>query len=545
MKKVLYIVLFLIVTDVSYANDDLFVDDTVEEIPFEFDPNFKDDFIDIEQVNDMAPNNIIKESYDFFSSTNLLRRENSLSVFGGNETIASTYHLTIYPQARFSFWQVFGYLGLPLRFPMYDNVSRSSVGLRSRGLVAANKMFLPRSEDFRSWLDAQRIIRHFELGNQSYFLRLSRINSITLSHGELVRNMSPEGLHDLDTLFLSSFVSLDQFRAEAFLAPIFSAEMFGISTRFLPFNRLDESDLVRSLNFDLTYVNDFMAPNLVQREGIHFVLQEDRRLIKRKKGTAQGLTMGFACEFLPISFLSLKPYLSSGHLLLTGLKDNANASSLNYGAGLHLGHDATIYFRPGTKKSILLLKTEGRLFSQGYWPSYFGSSYLIDRVLLNDPGKTLKESPITKSQYLNSSPPGFRLGYLVELAYAYDNFITAQVGYESAHAFSGVNLPALRRLHLAASLLGFDLIKFYLAYQATSIAQISELFDSKNNRGLLSLTGQLKLMEFLYFDTWAKHSFGINDMFMSSGRESDLWLSKLTETKSLNFGLGLLFTMTL
>jgi hypothetical protein len=75
---------------------------------------------------------------------------------------------------------------------------------------------------------------------------------------------------------------------------------------------------------------------------------------------------------------------------------------------------------------------------------------------------------------------------------------------------------------------------------------MKEVFDFEKSRALLSLRGQLKLMPFLYFDAWAKHSFGINDMFTpSDGEDKDVMFSSQAETRSLDFGLGLEFSMTI
>jgi hypothetical protein len=63
----------------------------------------------------------------------------------------------------------------------------------------------------------------------------------------------------------------------------------------------------------------------------------------------------------------------------------------------------------------------------------------------------------------------------------------------------------------------------------------------------LSLKSQVKLLSFLYFDTWLKHSFGVSDKFRGAPGDDGhgTWLSHAGEKRSLNFGLGIELAMVL
>jgi hypothetical protein len=537
----------------GFADEDLFIDGNADnapapEISIEYDPHFEDDFLDIEKqaVLDLSASAAVVPVYDLWNTTDIVRHEKSLSVLSGGENIASIYHLMIFPQAHFQFWKIIGHVGAPLRFPIYDNAKRDSPGERAKGFLSARQVFLPRARDFRSFWDTHRLIRHFELTHELFNLKLSRNAALTMGHGELLKSMATDGFYDQDYLFFAGRLSLEKVSVDAMVGPLLKPEMVGFSSRFAPLYQVNTKPFVRDLNFDVTYVNDFFAPNITVLDGDNYVLDADRRLIKRKTGTAQGLVLGVSGLYNATSFLSLTPYISYGHLWLTGLKDRARDLPMSYGGGLHVGHDSVISFIPGTKKSLLVLKTEGRLFSRGYWPGYFGSTYLIDRVVLPEPQKGV--APVSKSEFLLDKNDGrFRVGYLVELVYAYENLISSSVGYESAHSFmSGVQIPHMRKFHFGTTFYGLDIFKFHVSFQATSIAQMKELFDFEKSRALLSLRGQLKVLPFLYFDTWVKHAFGINDMFNKAANESEseVWMTNLTESKSLNFGLGAEFAMT-
>lgn len=555
MRQILLAVFFLIAAVCGHTDDDLLTDGQPEEVAMELDPDFQDDF-DIGSVSggenvSGTPGLVIADSYYLFSSRDLSRRDKSLSLLGGSETIASMHHFLVFPQGRFEFMKFYGHLGVPLRFPVYDNPGTGMRGFRSRGFVSGETFITPRRQDFRDFFDVQRVFRHMELNEEKedYYFRLSRINALTMGQGELLRNLTPDGLYDHDVAFLTGHVNFQNGRVSGFIGPLFKTHMFGLAARMTPLATLDVHPMVRDLNFELAYMNDFMAPNQAKQQDGAYLLDSERRLVDRQTGTVQGFTLGVASEYFAQPWLSLKPYTSMGNLWLSGLKDGERDLNLRYGAGFHLGHDATVHFFPGTKKSVLVFKTEGRLFSKRYWPGYFGSTYLIDRNVINEPGNTsISAQPVTKSEYLGRMQDDYyRYGYLFELGYSYDKVISGVLGYENARSFLlNRQIDPMRKLHFMLSFLGLDVIKFHLGMQATALAEMKELFDFEKSRALLSLRGQLKLAPFLYFDAWAKHSFGINDMFTPTDADDDnaIWLSNQAETKSLNFGLGLEFAMT-
>lgn len=507
------------VTETLWA-EDLFEDD----VSFEFDPNFEDDFFEMGQS--LLPGAMRENSK--FESRDIVRHENSVSLFAGNETIASKYYLNLFPQGHFKTTYVSGHLGIPLRFAVYDNYSGSG---RASGFVPLSSFILPKPNDFQSFWDAQRLVRDLEIfsPNDPHFFRLSRSHRTMFAQGELL-NLDPGGLYDQDHLFFLGASEIGHSRTQVFLGPLALAHIMGVSSSFSPLTSVSKNPFVQNLRFEISYINDFFAPNQAHKQGEKFIIEEKRQ-VKRDYNTAQALALGVAGEYYPFSWLKLKPYSTLGQMWLTGLK--------TYGAGLHLGHDTVVDFIPGSNKSILVLKTEGRLFSQYYWPTYFGPTYMIDRVQQDSSNEKL---PLTKSQVLASFNDGTRLGYLLGLAYSYDDWLSTSVSYENAHSISNlISVAPMRKMQFVTTFKGFDRLSLQLGYQATSIRQIEQLFDFSKSRGLLSLRGQLKFFEYLYLDTWAKHSFGVKDMFAQS---EELWLSNLAEGPSLNFGLGLELSMT-
>lgn len=527
---------------VSDLEDDVFTEN------IEFDPNYEDDFDFSEGVSAQAivpgASTTIKSMHDPWGRIDIVRNERSISVLGGSETIASLYHASLFPQAHFMVWNMAGNLGVPLRFPIYDNHDQ-----RGRGLVPIKNTVKPR--DFRTAWDLTRVVRHIELGTSStpYLVRLSRSHALTLGNGELVKEFSPDYLYDVDQLFLSGRWQFEAARVEGLVGPIAKAEMLGASLNLKPLNELALPTVLRNLDLGVSYINDFKSPNKPITNNGAMVLTEDRRLVKRETGIVQGLVVSVGNEMFMNPWLSLRPYTSFGQMWASGVMGE-DVSEKTYGLGAHVGNDLAIYFVPNSTRSVLLAKVEGRVFSQAYWPGYFGSSYAIDRLRIRDRKNHETNIPLTKSQLLSiRESEKYRLGYLVELGYSLEDMLAIKAGYESAHSsVHGIQIIPMRKLNFTTSIIGLEIVKIHFGLQATSLKELNELFDFDESRALLSFRGQVKLSPYLYFDAWAKHSFGVNDMYASETLRGDddepMWLSNSAESKSLNFGLGLEFAMT-
>ncbi len=532
--------------------------DIFEDAQIEYEPTIEDSEIESIEGNnsstdafesDAAPS-LNTNHRDPFRERDVRRTEQSLSVLSGTDVVARVFYLNLFPQAHFTVWKMEGNVGLPLRFPMYDNVQKSAGYVsRQKGFVKASSFITPRKGDYRNFFDAQRLVRHFEMGGEEdqFSLSLSRTRAHTLAHGDLLKDLVGEGLYDQDHLFMSGRGELGPVQVNTVLGPLVKAHIFGLNTRFQPLSAVDAHSFVKDINVDVTYVGDYFAPLgpvLDQEEA--FVLNKERRLLSREEGNAQAFSVGASSSFYPRTWVSLMPYTSYSHLFLNQLEGDALEDISSYGAGVTLGHLATFYFGPNQSDSTLFFRSEGRFFSQSFQPNYFGDTYMLDRQTYIENSDT----PISKAQYVGlDEEKSFRYGYFFELAYDLKKIFNSKVGYENARLTSdSSSIEPLRKFHWLSSISINDLMSLHLAYQATSIRRMKELFDFDKSRGLLSLRGQIKLMQYLYFDTWVKHSFGINDSYQASkindGESKAQWLSNAGETRSLNFGLGVELAMT-
>lgn len=552
MMKFMYVVFVVIIAPfINAAKDSTFEDaelsQLVEEPAFEYEPNFNDDFASIEE--DFGPSTT---GFSTPSPRNLLaerdvrRSEKSLSVFTGNEIIGRVFHWNIFPQGHFQVWKAEGNIGVPLRFPIYDNAPKSAgFAGRRRGFLQGTDLITPRLADFRSPWDIQRGIRHFGIGSEQdpYSLSLSRTEAYTLAEGDLMQDLVGEGLYDQEYLFAHGRADLQRLQLEAVVGPLLKPNIIAANARFKPLSSLPNVSFVKDMNVDLSYAGDFFAPlGAVAKKDDSFVLDQEQRLVLREEGNVQSFSTTLSSTYQPIQWFAMKPYLSYSHLFLNQLEgDDPTRDDSSYGTGGTLGHLMSFYFNDANQ---LTFRSEIRVFSQNFEPHYFGGNYMLDRQSYRENAAT----PISKAQFVGfDNEKSGRYGYALELGYALAGIFSSKLGFEEARLMgSNEILAPLRQIRWINKIAVTDFMNLYLAYQATSLSLMRELFDFDKSRGLLSLRGQIKLMQFLYVDSWLKHGFGIKDKYQlaSAGESSGQWLSRAAEERSLNFGLGVEFAMS-
>jgi hypothetical protein len=508
----------------------------------EVDADFEDDFADIEKTKFSNSSRVVSNTnfYTNFSERSWVRKEKSLGGLVSQETIARVFYMTVFPQLRFKTSEFFGHMGLPLKFPIYDNISANS-GKRSRGFVDVESLITPRPNDYRSFADAFKIIRRLEFSkpNKDYYVSVGREQKLSLGQGDLMREMVADYIYDQDYLFAQAHAHFEPVEVSAFVGPIPKAHMAGANLSVKPLWLLDAHNFVKNLSLDLAYVADYRAPHETHRQENAFILDHEKRLIKRTEGTAHGLSLGVAGLYEPITWFSSKPFVALGNLWLTNVKINEQARGARYGLGLSLGHEAYFNFT-SQKTSQLMFRSEARFFSENYQPNYFGDNYMLDRLRIfeNDAVVT------SKAQFVgHRENTPWRFGHMFELGYFYEDIFNTKISYENARTLH-TNIPIIpmRKLRFSTGVLAFDRVSLHAGFEAHSIDNLKDLFNFEKSRGMLSLQGQVKILSFLYFDSWLKHSFGVNNSY--EAKENREWLSQHAETKSLNFGIGLELAMT-
>ena len=541
MNKIIFWAMAINVATGLLANDVEIFDDAVFN-GYEYDPAFEDNFDAIASPNMRAGNFVIPHEDSFWDKRGTLRREKSVSVGTGGSAIAQTYHMSIVPEVRFDLFKAHIHLGVPLHFPLYDNVEHGVLGGRTTGWPGFSKAMLPRDRDFRTAFDAQKIVRRLEIGHvyDPYYLRLSRMESLSLGRGELVKGMAPDFLYDQDYLFAYGHTQFDLADVRAFLAPIPKINIWGASLRFAPFTTLTWPTLFRESNVELTYAADYAAPTKAERKSDNFLLDEEGRMVLRKSGTAQALGLGVMGRYEPIPWFSLSPYVTYGHLLMTGVSES---NGYVQGGGVFLGHDMGFHVSFNDSKFELLARTEGRMFSSGFWPGYFGRTYMLDRQIADD------HHALTKSEVLAAHYDGRgRFGYLLELKLMADSIFDASIGYENARTFEDLaELPFMNKFYAQAGMSLLKMVHVTLGYEKSDLTGLEHLFNTDQGRALVTANSQIKLLPFVYLDAWAKQSFGVLNPFLDSASngQTPVLLSSRAETRTLNFGLGVEFNLAL
>lgn len=521
---------------------------SAQEADIFVDAGFEDEFINFE--DDLPADQAFTSSSsgekfsDNFSKRDIRRVEKSLSLFSGNEIIDRVFHLNLYPQGHFAAWRMNGHLGIPLRFPVYDNALKSSGYInRRRGFVEGTTFIKPRSQDFRTFFDAQKIVRDLEIfePQEPYYFRLSRTSSYSLGNGDLMKDMTGEYLFDQDYIFANGHADFGVMRFDGVLGPLLKANILGLNAQFSPLMAVPTYSFFKDIKADIGYVADYALPLGIEKIGENYVLDKERRLLKRETGNAQSLSLALSSEAFPRPWLGLKPYLAYTHLFLNELEgDIADRDESEYGAGFSFGHQASIHF-PTQTKSKIFFGSEFRVFSHGFAPNYFGHNYMLDRQSFIETNK----EPISKAQYIAyDTNDSFRYGYMLELGYHFGSVFNSKISYEDARYINNnTSLAPLRKFIWINGLEFNEIVAIHFAYQASAINLMSELFDFERSRGLLSLRGQVKLLPYLYLDSWVKHSFGIKDSFQEAGINDAIWLASAGEGRSLNFGIGLEMAM--
>lgn len=536
----------LLLSSTLFGDDNLFDDSSAIDVSKSA-PSLGDDLV-FDSFEEFSSLQIEGTSFviapeRMFDLPHQVNAKNSLGIGTSTEYLSASTHFTVYPKANVAFKNLFMELGVPLRFRIYDSYkSGNSYSERKKGLHSPGEFITPRPQDFQSAWDLQRLLRRMEIRDPKhvYGVRLARDSALTFGQGILVRRLRGEGLTDHDHLLADAFVALPQARFDAFLAPILKINMLGINSRFAPLQQANVPSFIKDLNVDVAYAGDYLAPNQVRRDDDgDFLLDNERRLVKRSRGRAQGLSFTALSRTVPFYWLMLSPYVGFGNLFLTSLKRGDKEYS-SYGAGIHLGNDFKVFFTEAPSHSVLVFRVETRFFSPRYMPAYFGETYFLDRTLFIEPFDQ-EQGINTKSQYVSRQRGNWRFGPLTELYYEYEKALGVGLSYENAWIMgTRTLLKPYRHLRLFTQLAPYERFKLGASFEATAIEEMKDIFDFNKSRGLISVKGQVKILPFLYLDSYVQNSFGVKDMY----QKMDKWYSDLGEKRTVDFGVGVTFRKT-
>ncbi|MFC1609406.1 C40 family peptidase [Myxococcota bacterium] len=339
--------------------------------------------------------------------------------------------------------------------------------------------------------DYTKVIQRISYGHKesNLYIDLSRTASATLGHGQLVRyytpNISsrfmPHYVVDPDALSLTFDGSLDFGGLEMFVDDLVRPVVVGARARVQPLVLVEAgSPFWRSLSLATTYVADVRAPYARGTGG------------KLQRRVVHGVGMD----------IEAKPY-SSENLELTAYADT---SGIVHEAGGGVGGAIGVLLKStfGDRLHVLRARFEARLSGPTFIPSYFDTTYRLNRV---HPPVDQTGDAITKLALLEDleGTPG-RWGAFGELIYHYARRVSVGVAYEDggpigslppSERYTGRSLMVfthIRNLYLPGSSRRVDL---YFAYHLRSFENLWPLFGMKRPNEYLFVAASVQIWRYV------------------------------------------------
>lgn len=306
-------------------------------------------------------------------------------------------------------------LAAPFQVPLSANADASAATLIRAGY-----------DSVRDWTKMLRQVRYGQKEARLY-VDVGRTSSGSLGHGQLMRYYTPNmasrylpsyGI-EADALSLSFDGFLDFGGVELFVDDVLDPYVVGLLTFVRPGVLAGADNIyLRRLSVALTYAADFRAPYVLEADGY-------------SQRSIHGL--GLDVEFKPYksATLDIKTYLDGSALL------RSNGSGVGGALGGLLR--ANVY---GSSLHVLRARLELRLSSPAFIPSYFDTTYRLNR--LQAPVDTPTDPPLTKLALLEElESTATRWGVYAELGYQLHRRLSLVVSYEDGGV--ATSLPASER----------------------------------------------------------------------------------------------------
>ena len=274
-------------------------------------------------------------------ASGLINRNASIGIAAGSEVINSEYFLRIKPELNLHLSKISLSLGAPIRFSLYDaNNLSGAITSFFDGFMGGSKFFRPREVDWDKPSDFLRLLRYITYGKfgDNIFMDLSRINPITIDHGQLVRRFAPNISVDQDNLFSTLKLNFEFFGLQAFMGPFLMPNQFGISVFARPFSHNAVFKFLKSMQFTMNYAGDIKAPVFLKRDGDLLALNSSRRF-SFNDGYVHGLGVSLSIELFQSEICRMDFYNDYSHLMFSAINDkalNINSDSFS-GGGCSLG----------------------------------------------------------------------------------------------------------------------------------------------------------------------------------------------------------------
>lgn len=505
-----------------------------------------------------------KSELSRLGSVRLLNPLNSAGVGFGVGYIDQKIFGVITPNLDLHYGKLSVGFGFPIRFQLYDAAIPIETLQGNAALIAESETFTAgfagagtlRFADwdhllqypFSDWLVP---LRYLTWGKKEEYIYadFNRVNPITIGHGQLIRRYMP----NVDIDQNNSFAEVDAYYhfggVEAMVGPLPIPRLVGGLAFIKPLGLFLDDTFSRSWSVGVSYVADLNAPtqltttyddkleryqyaldvplygDFLGSDGFEFVhANKDQPL----GWVVQGVGVDSEIKVVKWKFLDIKVYGDYSHLIFPGVPEDDIAPFMGGGATagalfrLSFGSKPVNDYddelaevkqglKPQPRKAVhaLRLRTELKVFSPQYLPSYFNPLYEHDKhqfgfaTTPQDQRATLP----TKLAYLaEQSGDPFRLGWYLEGSYTLTDWFAVTAVYEDAIKLWGelATVPSARSVMLHAETQGLGFFQLFATYHYRN-------FEFRDWLRLLNVGSE-------------------NELIFMGGRLSVLFLS-------LNFGL--------
>jgi hypothetical protein len=415
-------------------------------------------------------------------------------------------------------------LGFPVRFQLYDTAIPIDTLQGNAALIAESETFTAgfagagtlRFADwdhllqypFSDWLVP---LRYLTWGKKEEYIYadFNRVKPITIGHGQLVRRYMP----NVDIDQNNSFAEVDAYYhfggIEAMVGPLPIPRLVGGLAFIKPLGLFLDDTFSRSWSVGISYVADLNTPakltttyddkleryqyaldvplygDFFGSDGFEFLhTHKDQPL----GWVVHGAGIDSEIKVVKWRFLDIKVYGDYSHLIFPGVPEDGVGTFMGGGATagalfrLSFGskpvndyEDETVEVKQGLKpqprKAVhaIRLRTELKVFSPQYLPSYFNPLYEHDKNQFGF-ATTAEEDRATlptKLAYLaQQSGEPFRFGWYLEGSYTLTDWFAVTAVYEDAVKLWGelATVPAARSVMLHAETQGLGFFQLFATY---------------------------------------------------------------------------------
>ena len=467
-----------------------------------------------------------------YGTTQILARQDFLGVGFGLSEMDGYRYLAVTPDFNLVRGGMALGVGFPLRFEIEDLLS-----------AGEQSSYSIRSQDWDEVSDFLRPLRYFTWGRKedNFYIDINRVHASTIGHGQLLRNYIPNLDIDEDRLFLSVDAYGDYGGFEFLAGALPIPNEIGVLGFIKPLSFFSTDKQLQSLSLGLSYVGDLDAPaqletvqqsivhSTTEEEGVRYAVNDQGNFLW-SSNAVHGVGVDGEFKVYKEGPLDIKVYADYSHLFLPAYTP-LNLAAVSDGGwtlgtlfriskGARLGSKPKALFKGMIDEKIqasimanhaFRIRLEGKTFGPHFLPSYFNSTYPIQRLQMGLSGTAATARLPTKLAYLAQEDDlSQRVGGYLELSYRWLDNLGLTAIYEDAFSTGTQDTVAAgRQVVLHAESHTTSWAQVYLTYHYFSFESISNILKFETDNELLFAGTRFEILPFLFVNAMAQRTFGI------------------------------------